>query len=310
MREKLTKYLKELSANKNIGKQYLVEEYSIQDGHVYTDPLMEDDHEVVKGLIHKYKNRALIKVSYHCAAHCRFCTRIRQIGTDTGTLTDADIDNIIAYLVAHPEIDDVILSGGDPFYTPHITEALLTKLKDIESVKVLRIGTRLPVQSPISFSSKPILRLLELVKQVASEKPFYILVHIEHPDELTPEVLSLFKTLRQQCVTLLSQTVFLKGINDDVETLYQLFRTLYHNGVTPYYLYHCDKVAGLENFAVPLEAEIEIATELHRRLSGIACPRFVIDVNNGYGKLPVPLAYFSADVTVASDIVGTSIRLD
>lgn len=309
MREKLTKYLKELSTNQNIGRQYLVEEYSMQDGHVYTDPLMEDSHEVVKGLIHKYKNRALIKVSYHCAAHCRFCTRIRQIGTDDGTLTDADIDSIINYLIAHPEIDDVILSGGDPFYTPHITEVLLSKLKDIESVKVLRIGTRLPVQSPVSFASKPILRLLELVKQVASEKPFFILIHIEHPDELTPEVLSLFKTLRQQHVTLLSQTVFLKGINDHVEPLFQLFRTLYHNGVVPYYLYHCDKVAGLENFVVPLEAEIEIATELHRRLSGIACPAFVIDVHNGYGKLPVPMAYYTADSTTVKDIEGNIINL-
>lgn len=309
MREKLTKYLKELSANKNIGRQYLIEEHSIQDGHVYTDPLMEDSHEVVKGLIHKYENRALIKVSYHCAAHCRFCTRIRQIGTDDGTLKDTDIDNIIAYLTAHPEIDDVILSGGDPFYTPHITETLLTKLKDVESVKALRIGTRLPVQSPVSFASKPIVRLLDLVKQLALNKPFYILIHIEHPDELTPEVLSLLKTLRQQHVTLLSQTVFLKGINDNVETLFQLFKLLYHNGVVPYYLYHCDKVAGLEDFVVPMDKEIAIATELHSRLSGIACPTYVVDVNDGYGKLPVPLAYFNADTSVAKDITGNVMAL-
>lgn len=307
MKEKLTKYLKALSVNSNIGRQYLAE--ADEPVHDYTDPLMEDRHEMVKGLIHKFDNRALIKTSYKCAAHCRFCTRIRQIGTDAGTLNGQDIDNIIAYLKNNPQIDDVILSGGDPFYTPLITQQLLTLLNEIDSIKVLRIGTRMPLQSPASFDTQTLKNLLSLIDTIGQQKPFFILLHVEHPDELTPEVLELIRSLRQYRVTLLSQTVFLKGINDDEETLYDLFRNLYHAGVIPYYLYHCDSVKGLEHFVVGTDSETAIATALRKRLSGIACPTYVMDIEHGYGKVPVPLAFFSEDMARVTDFRGQEITV-
>ena len=140
MQEKFTPYLKEQFANPAIAEQYLIQPNDILHKFQNLDPLSEDTHQPVKGLIHKYENRALIKVSYRCAAHCRFCTRIRQIGTDEGDIkTDEAIQNIIGYIKQHTEITDVILSGGDPLYTPKQTLAILKELENIESIKVIRI---------------------------------------------------------------------------------------------------------------------------------------------------------------------------
>jgi lysine 2,3-aminomutase len=286
MKEKVTPFVKSLASNPAIRNQYFIGKTEPKESS-YNDPLMEDKHEVVKGLVHKYGNRALIKVSYLCAAYCRFCTRIRQIGNPEGTLTETDIENIKGYLITNPQIDDVILSGGDPFYTPKITAKLLTELTELDSVKTIRIGTRMPFQSPCSFQSKAILDLLKLVDETGHQKPFFILLHIEHPDELTPETEAVIALLRQHKVTLLSQTVFLKGINDQFETLHELFKRLYHRGVIPYYLYHCDPVKGLEHFQGDLEKEKKIAIRLRQELSGIACPLFVEDIEDGYGKILV-----------------------
>lgn len=291
MKQKVTPYLEKLSCGSNaISRQYHTGDNDTA-RQPYNDPLMEDTHEVVKGLVHKYDNRALIKVSYQCAAHCRFCTRIRQIGNSEGTLNTSDMDNIAAYLLAHPQIDDVILSGGDPLYTPAITTQLLHRLQHIPSIKVLRIGTRLPVQLPGAITGKAIAPLQSLIDDIGAHKPFYILIHINHPDELTADALTAIQALRRLNVTLLSQSVFLRGINDDYNILYTLYTRLYHAGVMPYYLYHCDAVNGIQHFAADIERETEIATRLRATLSGIACPTYVIDVENGHGKIPVPLNF-------------------
>lgn len=284
MKEKITPFLKKLSESEAIRKQYFKLEN--EPNFEYNDPLMEEKHEMVKGLVHKYPNRALIKVSYQCAAHCRFCTRIRQIGSKEGNLSDKNIDNIRNYLIKNPQIDDVILSGGDPLYTPKITLKLLRMIKAIPSVKVLRIGTRLPLHSPKSFESELLKAVLNEVNEIGTSKPFYILLHVEHPDELTAETEAVIRKLRKLNITLLSQTVFLKGINDDFKILYALFKCLYHLGVIPYYLYHCDKVSGLERFEVEKSKEKQITEQLREKLSGIACPLLVEDLENGYGKIP------------------------
>lgn len=293
MREKITPYLRKRLNDKFIAKQYLKSPVE-NNFENYNDPLMEDHHEVVKGLVHKYPNRALIKVSYQCAAHCRFCTRIRQIGRPEGTLQGSDVLNIINYLAQHPEIEDVILSGGDPFVTPKITAELLRHIRTIDSVKVMRIGSRLALQSPASLQSKPILHLLKLINEISQEKPFYILIHVEHPNEITEEAINAIKIMkRKTAAVFLSQTVFLKGINIDFETMQNLFRKLYFIGVTPYYLYHCDKVKGLEHFVGDIEEEKKIVRKLRSNLSGIALPTFVVDLENNYGKFPVDLNLFN-----------------
>lgn len=287
MKEKITPFLKKYLDHDSIKNQYRISAFEDLGNFSYNDPLMEDSHETVKGLIHKYENRALLKVSYQCAAHCRFCTRIRQIGNPEGTLNENDLDKIAEYLKAHPEIEDVILSGGDPLYTPKLTLQLLQKIKNIDSVKVFRIGTRMPFQSPESFKSPVYKALFETIKEIANTKPFYILVHIEHPDELVEESILAIQQLKALKVTLLSQTVFLKDINDDLETLYILCKKLYHLGVIPYYLYRCDNVKGLEHFQCDPKKEKEISLALRQKLSGIATPLYVEDLEDGYGKMPL-----------------------
>lgn len=302
MKEKITPYLRKQLANQAFSMQYAKDPVSADT--VYNDPLLEDSHEATKGLIHKYTNRALIKVSYQCAAHCRFCTRIRQIGDPGGTLTSSDIANITSYLTNHPEIDDVILSGGDPLYMPAVTMELLEAIRNIDSVKVLRIGSRLPLQLPSAIEAKAIRPLLELIKDINHQKPFYILLHINHPAELTEESIAAIKALRTLRVTLLSQTVFLKNVNDNYDTLYTLYKRLHHIGVIPYYLYHCDAVEGIQHFAADIKQEKDIATRLAATLSGIACPTYVIDIEEGHGKIPVPLNFFSMDNASVTDFHG------
>lgn len=310
MNQKFTPYLEKQFSNPQIAEQYKILPHDILNKFEHLDPLEEDSHQPVKGLVHKYENRALIKVSYRCAAHCRFCTRIRQIGTNEGDLkSDDDIPNIIHYIKMHPEITDVILSGGDPLYTPKQTIEILDQLSKIQSVKVIRIGTRLPVHNPVSFKSPLVKQVLEKVKEIAEIKPFYILIHFEHPDEVTEETIQVIRQLKSIGVTLLSQTVFLKGINNNYDTLKELFEKLYWNGVTPYYIYRCDYVQGLEHFVCDMKQEIEIMTELRKVLSGIAYPTYIVDVE-GKGKIPVPLSFWSnSDISQCKDFQNTNIKI-
>jgi len=206
-------------------------------------------------------------------------------------------------------VDDVILSGGDPFYTPPQTIRILRGLMEVESVRVIRIGTRLPVHSPQSIWTPPVTKLLDLVEKVALKKTFFFLIHVNHPDELAPETREALKLLRQTGIPVLSQTVFLRGINDNVEVLGQLFRELYYLGIVPYYIYRCDYVRGLERFVCDLAVERKIMTELRKILSGIALPTYVVDVP-GVGKLPVPLEFWDvSNPEQCRDFEGNVINL-
>ncbi|MFH1455036.1 MAG: 4Fe-4S cluster-binding domain-containing protein [bacterium] len=295
MKEKITSHLRRLIKNGSsaIEKQFsragVSEKVEIFENE---DPLGEESlYSPTKGLVHKFSNRALIKVSYRCAAHCLFCTRDRQIGDPSGDLTETDINNCISYICSHTEIDDVILSGGDPFVTPKVTLNLLLSLSKIKSVKVIRIGTRLPIHSPRCFNSKPILKLVKGISRVSDIKPVYLLVHVNHPDELVPETRKVLTYLNRNCAILVSQSVFLKGINDSSEILGRLFIELYHLGISPYYIYRCDSVQGLERFVCSFKKEKQIMTELRRILSGLALPTHVVDVY-GRGKIPVPTEFW------------------
>ena len=313
MRQQVTPYLARVAeTSAAVRMQYYTDplEYSVNQT-LETDPLQEDTYEkeAVKGLVHKFTNRALIKTSHRCVAHCRFCTRYRQIGNSEGDLSAGDIANIVSYLQQHTEIDDVILSGGDPFATPKAALPLLRQIKDIPSVDVMRVGTRLPVHNPLAFCKPQIQEMVEVIAEAAQEKNFYILINFQHPDELTPETLGVVRKLRMiPGVTLLSQTVFLKGINNSTETLTELFKKLYRSGIQPYYLYRCDYARGVERFICDMEEEIRIASELRSTLSGIGCPQYIVDVP-GYGKIPVPLNYWGADVSHCRDFKGQEIQL-
>lgn len=299
MLEKRSEHIESLSAREPaVARQFVAtaREFAC-DCNEASDPLLEDEHEVVRGLIHKYENRVLCLLTAECAAYCRFCTRRRKVSDiDRGRMGEGDIRRWADYLRANPEIREVILSGGDPFVvSPELFRFALDELSSVPSIKMVRIGTRVPVSDP-AFVTDDKLEAIASVKQ-----PVYVGIHLEHPAELTHETVESIRRLRKAGAILYSQTVFLAGVNDDYETLYELFTRLIEVGVRPYYIYRCDPVAGTAHFRVELEKERRIMTALRKSLSGIACPTYVIDTPGGSGKIPVPLEFWDADVSSYND---------
>jgi lysine 2,3-aminomutase len=187
------------------------------------------------------------------------------------------------------------------------TRRILQGLQELDTVRTVRVGTRLPLQSPKSLGSGPIAALLDALRDLRAYKGVYILLHVNHPDELTRDVLEGFSCLAEVGAPLLSQTVFLRDINDDFDVLARLFKELYYACVVPYYLYSCDRVRGLEHFVCSPERERDIVTRLTSELSGIAVPTYVLDVA-GKGKIPVPLGFWSGtDLTHCRDYDGTPV---
>ncbi len=270
----------------------------------YTDPLLEDKFEKTKGLIHKYPGRVLILLTAACAAYCRFCTRRRRVSDIKGGLvTRSDIDNMAQYLSRRRDVTEVIFSGGDPLTQPSALIYALNKFKKLKTIKIVRIHTRLPVSSPRLLSTD----LLSAIRSLRT--PVYVSLHFEHPDEITKPTINAIKKLHQAGCILLSQSVFLKGVNDSYPVLFSLFSILPALGIHPYYIYHCDPVKGAEHFLVPLKKEIAIMTKLRANLSGIACPTHVIDTPNGSGKIPVPLNFWQFDQKSFADYEGKLINL-
>lgn len=269
----------------------------------FIDPLLEDNFIKTKGLVHKYPNRVLIELTLTCASYCRFCTRRRMV-SDLKKLkvTPKDIDRMVFYLTENPQINEVIFSGGDPLTAPFLLELALKKINKIPNIKIIRIHTRVPVSNP-SLIKADFYQTLAKIKN----KPIYLSIHFEHPDEITAKTKNIIQKLHQAGAILLSQTVFLKDINDDYETLYLLFTKLSELGIRPYYIYRCDPVRGIEHFIVPFDKELEIMTKLRSNLSGIACPTYVIDTPNGAGKIPAPLNYWQFNKNSFKDFNGKNI---
>lgn len=295
LKEKITPHLRKIidSGSDAVSRQFIFSDFDVEKKSkcASPDPLHEEECTLVKGIVHKYANRVLWKVSYVCAAHCQFCTRRRQVGTLEGKLSKKDIKVGLEYIAKHKEIEEVILSGGDPLFNPGDTGYILNRLMEIESVKSIRIGTRLPIHSPQAFRNPEIKKLINDLGVISKKRPIYLLMHINHPDELTRESRDVIRKLRKKGLILLSQSVFLKGINDNFETLSRLFKEIYFLGVIPYYIFRCDYVKGLEKFICGIKKEQEIMTELTKKLSGMAVPTHVFDVP-GKGKIPVPLDFW------------------
>jgi len=304
--KRLSPHLEKLSLTcPAISKQFVP---SAQEGHdeelTVDDPLLEEEHTVARGLVHKYGNRALVLLTMNCAAYCRFCTRRRKVSDiKKGIITDHDLDKIAAYLKKHPEIKELILSGGDPLTQPVILKKALQKFTKLAQIKIIRIGSRLPVSNPQMVNSQ-VISALKLVKK----QPLYIMLHFEHPDEITPATVRAVKKLQAVSSMMFSQSVFLKDVNDNVHVLYALFSRLLEIGIKPYYLYRCDYVKGAEHFIVDFKREIKIMTELRARLSGLACPMYVIDAPSGAGKIPVPLNFWQFDRTHFKDFNGKKLK--
>ncbi len=261
------------------------------------DPLLEEKHEVVPGMINKYGNRVLCLMTAECASYCRFCTRRRLVSDiERGRISFSHVDNWVRYLRQHPEVREVIFSGGDPFtIEDRLFEYALDEISVLGSVKVIRIGTRAPVADPSLINT----RKLEAIKRV--EQPVYVGIHFEHPSEITRPTIGSIKGLICAGAILYSQTVFLRGVNDDFQTLHDLFTRLVEVGVRPYYIYRCDPIPAAAHFRVDIDKERHIMTQLRRSLSGLACPTYVIDAPDGSGKIPVPLEFWDADISSYTD---------
>jgi len=245
------------------------------------DPLEENADMPVPGLVHRYPDRALLIATTTCASYCRHCTRKRVAGTRECLISARRLQQVIEYLTAHPEICDVIVSGGDPLTMPtNVIDAVLSGLRSVKSVQIIRIGTRVPVVLPMRITD-------ELIKVLRKHHPLWINTHFNHPSELTAESAAACAKLVDAGIPLGNQTVLLRGVNDSHKIIEQLCRGLVRMRVRPYYLYQCDLVRGVEHFRTPLSRGIEIMEYLRGRVSGIAIPNFVVDAPHGGGKIPV-----------------------
>lgn len=289
LRVHLSPHLKRLTKkSKAVATEFIPStKENIINNHLFKDPLQEDRFIKTKGLVHKYPGRVLIELTLQCAAYCRFCTRRRKVSDiEKGKLTIDDIHKIIEYLRNNSSISEVVISGGDPFTVPDQLIQFIKLVEKLENIKIIRIHTRVPVSYPQLIPNNLYTLLYSL------KKTLYLSIHFEHPDELTKPTLQVVNKLRKTGAILLSQSVFLKGVNDNYEVLLELFTRLSQLGIRPYYIYRCDPVMGAAHFIVPFEKEIAIMTKLRANLSGIAYPSYVIDAPNGSGKIPVPLDFW------------------
>jgi len=262
-----------------IYKQVVPDEREIYDPVGIDDPLNEEGDSPVPSVVHRYRDRALLMVTHQCPIYCRFCTRKRFVGKVP--ITREMVRRGIEYIKAHEEIRDVILSGGDPLILKDKElEEILKGLRDIPHVDVIRIGTRVPGALPQRITKK----LCTMLKRY---HPLYMNINFIHPREVTEEAAAACGRLADAGIPLGSQTVLLKGINDDLQTIMELMRRLLAIRVKPYYLYQADLTRGTEHLRTPVESGLEIIRGLQGRISGMAIPKFVIDLPGGGGKVPL-----------------------
>jgi lysine 2,3-aminomutase len=254
----------------------------IRDPAERDDPIGDDPRSPVKGLVHRYPDRVLIKLVAVCAVYCRFCFRRERVGPGSGTLSAADFAAALEYLKAHSEIWEVILTGGDPLtLSPRRIAETTNALGSINHVKVLRWHTRLPVAAPERVT-KAMARALMI-----EGKTTVVAVHANHPRELTEGARAACRRLAAAGTMLVSQSVLLKGVNDNPETLIDLMRAFVEAGVKPYYLHHGDLAPGTAHWRVPIAKGQDLMRALRARLSGLATPTYMLDIPGGWGKAPI-----------------------
>ncbi len=247
------------------------------------DPLGEEELEVVPHLVHRYPDRVLLLATDRCAAYCRFCTRKRFVGQGP-TPTQDELAQAIAYIAAHPEIHEVIVSGGDVMlWSDDKLAALLDRLRAIAHLDVIRLATRVLAFVPQRITPA----LVDVVRTIPGGAATYVLSHFNHPQELSRVGLDAAAMLVDAGVPIMNQTVLLRGVNDTHATLVALFRALTRARVRPYYLHQCDLAPGTEPFRVPLDRARALHDSLRGHLSGLSIPTLVIDIPGGLGKVPM-----------------------
>jgi len=246
------------------------------------DPLNEEGDKKTPFLTHRYPDRVLIVVTNQCPVLCRYCMRKRNWRRKPFVIPDSEIEKALSYVAKNPQIRDVLISGGEPLSLPlEKLERLLDGLRRIDTVEVVRIGTRLPVVDPEKVLRRELLNLIERAGKV------WINTHFNHPDEVTGEAGEACLALLKAGAPVNNQTVLLKGVNDSADVLEKLFRELQKIKVRPYYLFHCDPVKGVMHFSTTITEGLEMVRELFKRISPLAIPYYAVDGPRGYGKVPL-----------------------
>jgi lysine 2,3-aminomutase len=266
------------------------------------DPIGDSAHSPCEGLVHRYPDRVLLKLIAICPVYCRFCFRREMIGPGHQPhLSSEALDTALAYIAQHQEIFEVILTGGDPLLlSPRRLGAVIDRLGAIEHVKILRIHTRVPVAEPALVSDA----LVECLR--AARQPVYVALHANHPRELTKDVQQACAKFIDAGIPMLSQSVLLRGVNDDVEILAALMRNFIALRIKPYYLHHPDLARGTGHFRLSIEEGQALVRQLRGRLSGLCQPHYVLDIPGGYGKVPIGPSFVAkaGDVWRTEDFSG------
>lgn len=249
------------------------------------DPLHEDVDSPVPGLTHRYPDRVLLLVTNLCSMNCRHCTRRRLVGFEDVHLSQAAVDKAIDYIRKTPSVRDVLISGGDPFTLPDDTlESIIKKIREIDHVEIIRIGTRTPVVMPMRVTDS-------LVQMLSKYHPIYVNTHFNHPKEITEEARQACEKLANAGIPLGNQSVLMRGINDSPAIMRRLVHDLLLVRVKPYYIYQCDLSMGISHFRTPVTKGLEIIESLRGHTTGMAVPTFVVDAPGGGGKIPVMPTY-------------------
>ena len=245
------------------------------------DPLGEEAHMPVPGLTHRYPDRALLYATHNCPVYCRHCTRKRKVGDPTSAATQRQVQGALDYLRAHPEVRDVLVSGGDPLsLSDDRLVDLLARLRAIPHLEIIRLCTRNPVTLPHRFTPA-------LLARLADHQPLFVHTHFNHPAECTPEAARCLRALADAGLNVANQMVLLKGINDDLEVVREVNLWLLRQRCRPYYLFQADLADGIGHFRTPLQTGLDIISGLRGFSSGMAVPHFVIDAPGGGGKVPL-----------------------
>lgn len=260
--------------------QCVPDEKELEDIDAEEDPLHEDDMSPVPNIVHRYPDRALFLVNSQCGLYCRFCTRKRKVG-NSEKISMRNLESAFQYLSEHTEISDVILSGGDPLMlTDAMLEKILIRLRKMEHIQIIRIGSKMPCVLPQRITQG-------LCNMLKKYHPVYVNTHFNHPWEITEESTKACTMLADSGIPVGNQAVLMKGVNDDAEVIKELMKKLLSIRVRPYYLYQADITKGANHFRTPLRVGLEIVDKLRGHISGLGVPHFVIDAPGGGGKIPL-----------------------
>jgi lysine 2,3-aminomutase len=284
-----------------IWKQCIPDINELMDIEGLEDPLCEERDSPCPGLTHRYPDRVLLLISSQCAMYCRFCTRKRKVGTEKLKISMNQILKGIDYIADHPEVRDVILSGGDPFLlSEEKLEYILQCLREIPHLEIIRIGTRTPCTLPQRITES-------LCNMLKKYHPLFINTHFNHPLEITEESRKACSMLANAGIPLGNQSVLLKGVNDDPEVFKKLNQQLLTMRVKPYYIFQADYIQGSNHFRTPIESGLDIIQNLRGHTSGLAVPHFVIDVPGGGGKIaiiPNPIVELTSERILLKNFQG------